>query len=476
MAKILDSVRRQILAHLNKFIVVSGITVVGSVLLIATHAATPVVSVEPEIGGVTSTATVTNDATASGSKAVKFGTVAASTTGFTHPGILLSRAQLDFVKSKIASGAQPWTAAYNTMLTSGTGNGGRYSSLTYNAQPVPSVQCVGASGNTALNSGCQAQTDDAIAAYTDALIYYYTGNTAYATKSIAIMNAWSSTLQEIKFDTTTYTNGLLQAGWTAQTITRAAEIIRYNDAGWQATDVQNFETMLKNIYLPHVNHGWTGGGANWLSTLSDATIDIGIFTNDRTTFDLGVSQWRQWAPTIIYMSSDVNPYPQLAGYPIPPKGTNYDKSTTTPTTMNTYWRNPSGFYQDGLEGETCRDISHTTMGLEGLVMGAETARIQGVDLYGEQQTRLVAGFEFNSRYAVQQLSTGSVPANLCGGILNTGGTGYVLGYEIAYNALASRRGIAMPNTKILIDNYTRPATYNAGLFMDWEQLTHAGTP
>ncbi|HEX7665288.1 MAG TPA: PA14 domain-containing protein, partial [Polyangiaceae bacterium] len=33
-----------------------------------------------------------------------------TTTGFVHPGILNSKAQLDFVKAKIAAGAQPWTA------------------------------------------------------------------------------------------------------------------------------------------------------------------------------------------------------------------------------------------------------------------------------------------------------------------------------------------------------------------------------
>ena len=30
---------------------------------------------------------------------------------FVHPGILVTRAQLDFVKGKIAAGAEPWTSA-----------------------------------------------------------------------------------------------------------------------------------------------------------------------------------------------------------------------------------------------------------------------------------------------------------------------------------------------------------------------------
>ena len=98
--------------------------------------------------------------------------------------------------------------------------------------------------------------------------------------------------------------------------------------------------MLTSVYLPNVNHGWTGGGANWLMTLADATINIGVFTDNRAVFDLGISQWRAVLPSTIYLSSDVNPYPQLRGYPVPPPGTNYDRPTVTATKMNNYWYNP----------------------------------------------------------------------------------------------------------------------------------------
>jgi len=37
---------------------------------------------------------------------------------FTHPGVLIDKAQLDFIKGKVAAGAQPWTDAYNSMLGS----------------------------------------------------------------------------------------------------------------------------------------------------------------------------------------------------------------------------------------------------------------------------------------------------------------------------------------------------------------------
>ena len=85
--------------------------------------------------------------------------------------------------------------------------------------------------------------DDARAAYTHALLWAYTGNQANANKAIEIMNAWSSTLTEIKFDqprrpdngSQIWANGKLQAGWGGSLFARAAEIIRYTGAGWSST-------------------------------------------------------------------------------------------------------------------------------------------------------------------------------------------------------------------------------------------------
>src|SRR4051812_24164403 len=37
---------------------------------------------------------------------------------FAHPGVLVSQAQLDFVRGKVQAGEQPWKAAYDQMLGS----------------------------------------------------------------------------------------------------------------------------------------------------------------------------------------------------------------------------------------------------------------------------------------------------------------------------------------------------------------------
>jgi hypothetical protein len=93
---------------------------------------------------------------------------------------------------------------------------------------------------------------------------------------------------------------------------------------------------------------------------------------------------------------------------------------------------------------------------------AETAYIQGVDLYNEEQSRIVTGLEFNARYIAEQLSTGSVPSWLCGGIISQQGAGpvYQAGWELAYAHYHDVKGISMPYTKTYIDTYVRDPNNN----------------
>jgi hypothetical protein len=54
---------------------------------------------------------------------------------FTHPGVLVSRPQLDFVASLVNANAQPWRAAYDQMAASS------YASLSRTPRPRAIVEC-----------------------------------------------------------------------------------------------------------------------------------------------------------------------------------------------------------------------------------------------------------------------------------------------------------------------------------------------
>ena len=98
---------------------------------------------------------------------------------------------------------------------------------------------------------------------------------------------------------------------------------------------------------------------------------------------------------------------------------------------------------------------------------AETARIQGVDLYGEQRLRITAALEFHAKYDLGA----SAPSWLCHGRLHRG-LGPVL--EVAYNEYHNRLGMSLPNLEKLVLK-VRPED-TEGHFVAWETLTHANNP
>jgi hypothetical protein len=362
--------------------------------------------------------------------------------GFVHPGILVDQGMLDFVKGKIAAGAEPWKSALAQASSSSLG------SLSYTPHPRADVDC-GPSSNP--DNGCTDEKNDVAAAYTHALLWVHTGDTHHAQVAITIMNAWSSTLQQH-----TNSNAPLQSAWAAEVFPRAAEIIRYTNAGWSAADVQHFSTMLSKVYLPEVVNGSTSNG-NWDTSMIEATMNIAVFLDDMPTFQKAVTLWKERTPAYIYLTSD-------GALPVqPPRD---PKSTSA---LETYWYDPAAFI-DGLTQESCRDLpnsgtqgfGHAQYGVAGIINAAETARIQGVDLFSLEQKRITAMLELHSKYL-----NGASVASLCKTAIAAPSADPM--WEIGYNAYANVLGQPLPQTQKLVGTI-RPT--GATHHMVWETLTH----
>jgi hypothetical protein len=167
---------------------------------------------------------------------------------FLHPGVFLGKKQLDFISEKVKAGEQPWKDAFDSMLANKLG------SLSREPSPTATVEC----GPTSTpDIGCSQERQDALAAYAMSLAWYITRSKQYATKAISYMNAWAKTIKGH-----TNSNSPLQTGWAGSSWARAAEIIRYSDAGWADSDISAFEDMLRNVYLPEVIVGSDSNG-NW---------------------------------------------------------------------------------------------------------------------------------------------------------------------------------------------------------------------
>jgi hypothetical protein len=356
---------------------------------------------------------------------------------FQHPGVLVNLAQLDFVKAKVKAGSDPWSSGFAAALAS------PYAATTYAPKPLADVDC-GPDSNPDI--GCSAEMGDAIAAYTQALLWAVTGASLYAQKAIEIMNAWSATLTEH-----TGSNAPLQSAWAGSVFPRAAEIIRYTGAGWAPADIARFEAMLKNVYLPEVVNGAPRENGNWELSMVEAAIGIAVFLDDQATFEKAVSMWRARVPAYIYMQTD-------GTLPVPPPGGDYVSAGS----LQSFWYGPTSFV-DGLCQETCRDLGHAQYGLAAMVHAAETARIQGIDLYAEQSRRIVAAFELQARYlgATPPPTPCSVPLVA----VTPDPT-----WEVGYNEYANRLGMALPDTNALL-RVIRPT--GSDHHMDWETFTHA---
>jgi hypothetical protein len=369
----------------------------------------------------------------------------AGTQTFQHPGVLVSRAQLDYMKTMVAAHTEPFYSAFLKAQNSNIG------SLTYQIQGPPADGIINCGPTSNPNIGCSAADNDSSAAYLQSLLWYITGNSQYAANAISILNTYGYNLKGY-----TNSNEPLQAAWDSEKFPRAAEIIRYSNAGWADADIQQFKTMLNTIILPRIINGSTSNG-NWEISMIEGMINIGVFNDDAATFNKGVTYWKQRIPAYFYYHTD-------GAAPVPaPRGT-----------ANWYGQTVYDSRVDGISQETCRDFGHAQYGISGALDAAETAYIQGINLYSDTASnalnRLTSALEFNAKYLLANST--SVPSYVCGGTVTL--QVYPTD-EIGYNEYHNRLGLDLPLTlqylQTVIRQLPNPTEYH---IMVYESLSHGG--
>jgi len=397
----------------------------------------------------------------------------AQTTVFQHPGVLVSQAQLNYIKAEVNAHINPFYQEFLDAQNSIYGQSTPYTPL--GPYPGGINQC---GSNSTPDNGCSAADQDSATAYVQALLWYITGNQAYANNAIAIMNAYGHGLQGFAGFSTgipcpgasgTCSNAPLQAAWDTTKWPRAAEIIRYSNAGWAQADITAFSNMLTNVYEPLIYNG-SGENGNWELSMIEGMMGIAVFNEDSALLAHAQLYWGQRVPAYFYY------YPIDGNAPAPfPRNTG-----------STNWNGQSVFNAStsGVAQETCRDMKHAHYGISSAIAAAETDHIQGGTLYASQQARLISGLEFNAGIDVQGLSnkgtTLAVAADLCSSDSNstedntiTLGEGYT--FVIGYNEFHNRLGQSMPNTATWIAQGVLSTTLPVdvdGHMTIFEPLTH----
>ena len=308
--------------------------------------------------------------------------------------------------------------------------------------------------------GCTDETRDGQAAYAQALLWVIKGDKAYATTAIAILDAWSEKLKGGHAGE----NARLQASWAACLFTSAAEILAHTESGWAPEAKARFRSMLQTQFQPiietlfHVNGwNWNTVPGNWRSTGIEALLYIAIFTENQALFARCIRLWKDHIVASIYLESDGVRPKLLPNWTVVP----------TDAEVNKQWNSPYR-YIEGMNIESCRDFAHTAYGLAATINVAETALLQGIDLYRDEETqamaRMMQTMEFHSRYENIALMP-----DLCrkyhGIKLSAQWT-----FEIGYAHYAVRLGQHLPETRAFVHRH-RPT--QGDFHYMWESLTHA---
>ncbi|MGB7265995.1 MAG: alginate lyase family protein, partial [Terracidiphilus sp.] len=205
-----------------------------------------------------------------------------------HPGVLVSREQLNFIKRQVKAKQEPIYGEFEKAIAS------PYAALDYKLVGPPSTGIIECGSYSRPDHGCHAENADATAAYLQSVLWWITGDRRYAANSIRIMNAYSHQLKGY-----TLSNAPLQAAWSAEVWPRAAEIIRYSHAGWKSEDIQAFSDMLTKLNLPLIHDGSPKNG-NWELSMIEGMMGIAVFTNDRGLLRYAEMMWHERVPAYFY--------------------------------------------------------------------------------------------------------------------------------------------------------------------------------
>jgi regulation of enolase protein 1 (concanavalin A-like superfamily) len=330
---------------------------------------------------------------------------------FVHPGGLHTTTDLNRMKTQVAAGAHPWIDDWNLLLTDPN------ASSTYVDH-----------ANANMGSSRQNADQDAHAAYLNALECYIAGTTANCNEAVTILNDWSSAVNQVP--TGADTPGLVAL--PIEDFNIAAEVLR-TYSGWSAASITAFKNMNTNYLYPVVNTFLTThNGAcisaywpSWDSPNLDALIIMGVFNDNTSWFNQGVTYFESGAGTGAI-----------------------DNAVFT-------------LYSGGLgqELEIGRDQEHAQLALGTYGYAATIAQNQGTNLFDYNSSRLLAGAEYLAQYALEE----SVPYTayndcddddlLYPSINGRGRLDDRPVWELLYNHYVVKEGVSAPNIEAMANLY-----------------------
>ncbi|MFF7066876.1 alginate lyase family protein [Streptomyces pseudovenezuelae] len=349
---------------------------------------------------------------------------------FTHPGLLHTADDLARMKAAVAAKQSPVHDGYLAFAAHPR------SQATYTVQNTGQITSWGRGPTNFQN---QAVADSA-AAYQNALMWAVTSDRANADKARDLLNAWSASLTTI-----TGADGPLGAGLQAFKFVNAAELLRHTGYdGWTDADIARCEHSFLDVWYPAVSGYMLYANGNWDLTALQTILAIGVFCEEPTLFE----------DALRFAAAGAG------------NGSVAHRIVT----------------DAGQGQEAGRDQGHEQLavGLTGDL--AQVAWNQGVDLWGYDDHRILANFEYAARYNLG----GDVPFTpdldrtgkyIKQAVSATGRGTLPPIYEMAYAHYAGVRGLDTPFTRAAVFRGSGGARLVEGGNDDlpgWGTLAYAG--
>ncbi|MEO7098792.1 MAG: RICIN domain-containing protein [Luteolibacter sp.] len=311
---------------------------------------------------------------------------------YTHPGSTLNLADLQAVKAKINANQQPWQYEFSDFAQ-------RQNSSYIAHGPFATV-------SRSPDVNLSPWRADMTAIWNMSLMWYFTGDNAYAQKAHDVLLAWANTQTSFSGQ-----ESMLDIGDYAPSFVGAAEILRGTWPGWTAADTTTVKAYFANVLMPGANpwgesmYGAANKGA--LAMMSQGL--MGIFNDDTVTVDRITLQARTLAHVGLRSSNDI-----------------------------------------GMLGDSLRDQGHAQVQLSSLTILAEALWKQGIDIYSDYNNRLLAAGEYYARvndlaFTTPWLRFGSTDAYYTADVTNHGFPAGATALSILQGAYGIRKGLPTPN-------------------------------
>jgi hypothetical protein len=207
-------------------------------------------------------------------------------SGFKHPGVGLTKDILENLRTQVRAQKEPWNTYFNQMLLSGTAAKNVGSNNQSSSDPTkPASDAFNSQG---FNGRFIA---DGLKAYTQAILYYVTGDEVYRANAMRIIRIWSQ-MDPAKY--AYFTDAHIHTGIPLNRMVTAAEILRYTstqtpELQWTDKDTTDFTNNLINPVIETFQHTNYRFMNQHLYSLLGAVSGY-IFTGNRDRYNEGV-EW-----------------------------------------------------------------------------------------------------------------------------------------------------------------------------------------